>query len=49
MAATARAKAVEVPATQNVTLDIPPIDVRRMSIRIVGDSALISHKWSESR
>jgi hypothetical protein len=47
MAATARAKAVEVPATQNVTLDIPPIDVRRMSIRIVGDSALISHKWSE--
>jgi hypothetical protein len=46
MAATARAKAVEVPQ-QNTSVDIPKIDVRRFNIRLVGDSALISHKWSE--
>jgi hypothetical protein len=30
-----------------LTLNIPKIDVRQMQIRLVGDSPLISHAWSE--
>lgn len=34
--------------TQDVqAVTIPPIDVRRMTLKLVGDSELICHKWSE--
>lgn len=30
-----------------VAVQLPPIDIRHMTIDVVGDSPLISHKWSE--
>lgn len=33
--------------TPQVVVDVPHINVRRMDLTLVGDSALISHKWSE--
>jgi len=34
-------------STQPVSIAIPPIDIRRMEITLVGDSPLICHAWSE--
>lgn len=34
-------------ATAELTLQIPKIDVRQMQVRLVGDSPLICHAWSE--
>jgi hypothetical protein len=33
--------------TQDLTIAIPKIDVRQLELRLVGDSPLISHAWSE--
>lgn len=35
------------PAGGELLIQVPPIDVRQMSLRIVGDSPLICHAWSE--
>lgn len=32
---------------KSVVIEIPPVVIRTMPIRIVGDSPLISHKWSD--
>ena len=32
---------------ETVSIAIPPIDVRVTTIKVVGDSPLIVHKWSE--
>lgn len=34
-------------APKTVVIEIPPVVIRTMPIRIVGDSPLISHKWSD--
>lgn len=34
-------------ATESLVIDVPRIDVRQMEITLVGDSPLISHKWSD--
>lgn len=41
------AATVKSPAKESVSFAIPRIDVRRLEITLVGDSPLISHKWSE--
>jgi hypothetical protein len=33
--------------TETVSIVIPPINVKRVELRLVGDSPLIQHKWSE--
>jgi hypothetical protein len=35
------------PQTENVAIELPPIDLRSMTITLVGDSPLICHAWSE--
>lgn len=35
------------PATNEQPVQIPPIQIERFEIRVVGDSPLIMHKWSE--
>lgn len=35
------------PAAQAVGIEIPRINVQRMEVTLVGDSPLISHRWSE--
>lgn len=32
---------------QVVPIELPKLDIREMDIRLVGDSSLITHKWSE--
>lgn len=34
-------------STDRVSITIPPIDIREVTLKIVGDSPLIMHKWSE--
>jgi len=41
------AATMEAPTAGNVTLQIPKIDTRQMVLRLVGDSPLISHAWSQ--
>ena len=38
---------METKKTENVAVSIPAIDIRTATIKIVGDSPLIVHKWSE--
>lgn len=35
------------PTSPQVTLEVPGINVQRMQVTLIGDSPLISHKWSE--
>jgi len=35
------------PTTVSQPITIPPIDVRTMEVTLIGDSPLISHRWSE--
>ena len=30
-----------------VQVELPPIDVQHIQVRVVGDSPLITHRWSE--
>lgn len=39
--------AVEAPAPVGVVIEIPKIDVRRIQVKLIGDSPLICHAWSE--
>lgn len=34
-------------ATEAMSIEVPRIDVRQLQITLIGDSPLISHKWSE--
>lgn len=37
-------------ATKTVTpvaIELPPLNIQRMTLRLIGDSPLITHKWSE--
>lgn len=38
----AKAKTMEV-----LTIELPKLNIQRVDIRLIGDSSLISHKWSE--
>lgn len=33
--------------TQDVVIELPPMEIKRMNITLVGDSPLICHKWSD--
>ena len=33
--------------THDIVVEIPKIDVRKLALRVVGDSPLITHRWSE--
>lgn len=35
------------PAAARSVIELPPLNIQRMTIRLIGDSALITHRWSE--
>jgi hypothetical protein len=35
------------PAVSNVKISLPELDIRTIRIRVVGDSSLITHRWSD--
>lgn len=50
MATKAKTKTTDVTANECIalkTVEVPPIEVREMIVRVVGDTPLIMHKWSE--